>query len=83
MGFIHFYYITYKRFLELLYCPKLLIFQCSLHINYVRKLIKLSNKKFNYEPEDYKALMAQSIKDDNDLENIVLENLNILDNFLK
>jgi len=27
--------------------------------------------------------MAQSIKDDNDLENIVLENLNILDNFLK
>jgi len=41
MGFIHFYYITYKRFLELLYCQKLLIFQCSLHINYVRKLIHI------------------------------------------
>lgn len=44
---------------------------------------QLSNKNFNYEPEDYRALMAQSIKDDNDLDNIVLENLNILDNFLK
>lgn len=47
------------------------------------RIHQLSNKKFNYDPEDYKALMAQSIKDDNDLENIVLENLNILDNFLK
>ncbi|CCQ92868.1 Integrase catalytic region [[Clostridium] ultunense Esp] len=47
------------------------------------RILQLSNKKFNYEPEDYKALMPQSIKDDNDLDNIVLENLNILDNFLK
>jgi len=47
------------------------------------RIHQLSNKNFNYEPEDYKALMAQSIKDGNDLDNIVLENLNILDNFLK
>lgn len=47
------------------------------------RIHQLSDKNFNYEPEDYKALMAQSIKDENDLENIVLENLNTLDNFLK
>ena len=47
------------------------------------RIHQLSNKNFNYEPEDYKALMAQSIKDNNDLDNIVLENLNILDSFLK
>lgn len=47
------------------------------------RIHQLSHKNFNYEPEDYRALMAQSIKDDNDLDNIVLENLNILDNFLK
>lgn len=47
------------------------------------RIHQLSNKNFNYEPEDYRALMAQSIKDDNDLDNIVLENLNALDNFLK
>ncbi|WP_025641281.1 IS21 family transposase [Schnuerera ultunensis] len=47
------------------------------------RIHQLSNKNFNYEPEDYKSLMAQSIKDNNDLDNIVLENLNILDSFLK
>ena len=47
------------------------------------RIHQISNKNFNYEPEDYKALMSQSIKNDNDLDNIVLENLNILDSFLK
>jgi hypothetical protein len=46
------------------------------------RIHQLSNKIFNYEPNDYKALMAQSIKDD-DLEKIVSENLNTLDKFLK
>jgi len=60
MGFIHFYYITYKRFLELLYCPKLLIFQCSLHINYVRKLI---NNELNKVSRLSKSALGQLTKE--------------------
>ena len=47
------------------------------------RIHQLSDKNFNYQAEDYKALMAQSIKDDNDLDKIVSENLNTLDNFLR
>lgn len=58
----------------------------ELHIYCTTELIcihQISNKIFNYRPEDYRALMAQSIKDDGDLDKIVSENLNTLDNFLK
>lgn len=58
----------------------------QLYIYCNTKLIRihqLSDKNFNYEPEDYRALMAQSIKAEDDLDNIVLENLKILDDFLK
>jgi hypothetical protein len=47
------------------------------------RIHQISDKNFNYQPDDYKALMAQSIKDDNDLERIISENLNALDNFLR
>lgn len=60
--------------------------QNELYIYFNTELIRihqLSNKSFNYEPNDYRELMTQSIKDDNDLEKIVSENLNALDNFLK
>jgi hypothetical protein len=62
MGFIHFYYITYKRFLELLYCPKLLIFQCSLHINYVRKLIEKLKAMECYKSEIREYPHPRSLK---------------------
>ena len=60
--------------------------QNELHIYCNTELIRIhqiSDKNFNYQPDDYKALMAQSIKDDNDLERIISENLNALDNFLR
>lgn len=47
------------------------------------RIHQISDKNFNYQPEDYKALMAQSIKDDNDLDRVISENLNALDNFLR
>lgn len=60
--------------------------QNELYIYFNTELVRIhqiSNKIFNYEPDDYRTLMAQSIKDDNDLERIISENLNALDNFLK
>lgn len=58
----------------------------ELHIYYNMELIsihQLSNKALNYRPEDYKTLMSGAIKDDDELDKIVSENLSILDMFLK
>lgn len=60
--------------------------QNELYIYYNIELIRIhqiSDKNFNYQFEDYKTLMAQYIKDDNELESIISENLNNLDNFLR
>jgi len=41
------------------------------------RIHQLSKKSFNYDSNDYRVLMAQSIKDDNDLDKIVSKNLNV------
>lgn len=57
----------------------------KLHIYYNTDLISVHNldkKLINYRLEDYKSLMTPTIKNEEDLEMIVLDNLSLLDNFL-
>lgn len=57
----------------------------ELHIYFNTELIRIhqiNSKNINYIPEDYRSLMSQTIRKEEDLDKIVSENLKILDTFL-